>query len=321
LLKHVGELAKDEGLFLFIDLYPTLTLNDFIRLLSNAILHQLEPFSEKIIRKVTGFFSLLKPRFSFDPATGAPNLELSVTNSSEVEKSVSLLFEYIRQSGKKVTVAFDEFQQITNYPEQNVEAILRSEIQKDSTNSYIFSGSLAHLIVPMFNEYSRPFYQSTGLLYLPKIEKKEYSGFILRQFNKNSKKIEFPVADYIYEKNNGITYNVQYVCNKLFSSGENEITNEQVDYMMEEILKDNEMVYYNYRELVTALQYKILKAVAKEKIVDKPLSGNFISSYNLGSASSVKTAVETLANKGILTNSNGLRVTDWFFSLWLANQL
>jgi len=321
LLRHVENQVKSDRVFLYVDLYPTLDLNDLVTLLSDIILRGLEPFSEKIIRKVTRFFSSLRPRFSFDPQTGAPNLELTINNASEAGKSVSLLFEYIRQSGGKVIVAFDEFQQILSYPEKNIEALLRSEIQKSPDSDFIFCGSQTHLLLLMFNEYSRPFYQSTEILSLGNIGKKDYSEFIKNQFQKNNRSIDLNIAEYIYQINNGITYYVQYMCNKLFSQIENEITKDLADWTLTEILKENEIIYYNYRELVTSLQFKLLKAVAKECFVDKPLSNSFISKYNLGSTSSVKTAIDTLVKKGLLTNSHGLRVTDWYFSLWLANQL
>ncbi len=72
---------------------------------------------------------------------------------------------------------------------------------------------------------------------------------------------------------------------------------------------------------MTDLQYKVLKAIAKEDAVDKPFSNQFISRYQLGSASSVKTTIEALLKRGILTNNKNLYLTDWYFSLWLKNQL
>ncbi len=152
--------------------------------------------------------------------------------------------------------AFDEFQQIQNYPEKNVEALLRSEIQKDTGTCYIFSGSQTHLILSMFNEYSRPFYQSSEIMQLGKINMTEYTGFITHHFGTNKKTVSGSTAEYIYKISNGITYNVQYLCNKLFSLGENEITGSLADEMIQRILKENEVVYYNYRELLTGLQFK-----------------------------------------------------------------
>ena len=51
LLKHVETQIENETVFIYIDLYSTLHLQDFILLLSNAVLKKLEPFSEKVIKK------------------------------------------------------------------------------------------------------------------------------------------------------------------------------------------------------------------------------------------------------------------------------
>lgn len=321
LLNHVEHLLDKETIFIFIDLYPSLQLKDFVKLLSAKILEKLEPFSEKVIRKITGFFSAFQPKFSFDPETGTPSLELSVGSISEAEKSVSLLFEYIRNSDKQVVIAFDEFQQILKYPEKNVEALLRSEIQKDNQTCFIFSGSHTHLLVSMFNAYSRPFYNSAETMKLDKIDAKEYSKFIVSNFKNNGFEIATKTAEYIYELGNGITYNVQYLCHKLFSRQQKEITVEGSLQMLQEILKENEVVYFNYRDLLTTLQYKLVKAVAKETHIEKPYAQEFILKYELGSVSSVRTAIKTLAEKGVLIQQNGVHLSDWYFTLWLKTQL
>lgn len=322
LLNHVGNQIKSQVVFIYIDLYPTLQLRDFIRLLSDKILEKLEPFSEKVIRKLTVFFSALRPSFSFNPETGAPNLELNIRTVSDAEKSIGLLFQYIRESEKKVAIAFDEFQQILSYPEKNVEALLRSEIQKNTNSCFIFSGSQKHLLISMFNEYSKPFYQSTEILALEKIEKDVYTKFITNHFQTNNLQIDESTPAYIYEINNGITYNVQFICNKMFSRSGEKFDNKLVDEILDEVLTENELVYYNYRELVTSLQFKILKAVAREKVVEKPYSNEFIGKYKLNSTSSVKTSIEILLKKGILAQQQqGINVSDLFFSLWLARQL
>jgi AAA+ ATPase superfamily predicted ATPase len=320
LLKHVEFKLTDSIVFVYVDLYPTLRLKDFIQVLSNNIIEKLEPFSDKVIRKITSFFAALQPKFSFNPETGVPGLEFTVNNSSEAEKSVSLLFEYIRNSDKKIVIAFDEFQQILKYPEKNVEALLRSEIQKDNNASFIFSGSQTHLLISMFNEYSRPFYNSSQTMYLDRIEQSEYTKFIIKNFKSHNFFIDDETAKYIYEIGNGITYNIQYLCHKLFSEQEKRITSDLAKKLLNEILKENEVVYFNYRELLTSLQYQILKAVAKEFHVEKPYSIQFLSKYKLDSSSSARTAINALIEKGLLINLRGIHVTDWFFSLWLKQQ-
>ena len=321
LLRHVEHKIGSKMPFLYIDLYPTLELQDFINLFSNSIIHGLEPLTDRVIRKVTAFFSALRPRFSFDPQTGSPSIEINIADRGEANMTIHLLFDYIRQSGRKVTVAFDEFQQILEYPEKNVEALLRTEIQTNTESCFIFSGSQTHMLLSMFNEYSRPFYQSSEILELGKIKKDEYATFISEFFSRFNKDMSVAVAEYIYDINEGITFNVQYTCNKLFSSGIDKIEERDAIRMLDKILEENEIIYYNYRELLTKLQFQLMRAIAKEDKVEKPYSERFIQKYKLGAASSVRSAIEVLIGKGMLMEDQGLRVTDRFFSLWLKKQI
>jgi len=47
---------------------------------------------------------------------------------SEGRETLKQIFEYLGQSGKRCCIAIDEFQQILNFPESGVEALIRSYI-------------------------------------------------------------------------------------------------------------------------------------------------------------------------------------------------
>ena len=79
-------------------------------------------------------------------------------------------------------IVFDEFQQILNYADKNVEALLRSEMQRLSNVRFIFSGSDQQLLQDMFNHTRRPFYQSTESMTLDPIRPEIYKKFISVKF-------------------------------------------------------------------------------------------------------------------------------------------
>lgn len=76
-----------------------------------------------------------------------------------------------------------------------------------------------------------------------------------------------------------------------------------------------------YEELVTFLtdnQLSLLKAIAKEGIVGSPMSNEFIKKYDLPSSSSVKTALDVLTDKDLVSRTpKGYAVYDHFLELWL----
>lgn len=66
--------------------------------------------------------------FTFDELTGVPKVTIDVAPAEE-ENTLKEIFEYLGSSEKRCYIAIDEFQQIAEYPEKGVEALLRSYIQ------------------------------------------------------------------------------------------------------------------------------------------------------------------------------------------------
>ncbi|HWA05637.1 MAG TPA: hypothetical protein VG961_03745, partial [Ignavibacteria bacterium] len=91
-----------------------------------------------------------------------------------------------------------------------------------------------------------------------------------------------------------------------------------VNEIIENILKENEPVYFNYLNLLTKTQVLVIKAIGSEKNISEPYSIDFIKKNNLPSASSVQRALEgLLKNEIIIHYKNQYRLYDVFFGLWL----
>ncbi len=319
LIRHAfHHLQKESAIKCFyVDILPTASLADFVRLLSKAILNNLDTTPEKIIKKIFGFFSSLRPVVSYDPMTGEPSVTLDM-KASESEKTLEQLFAYLAEKEKKVVIAIDEFQQITQYAEKKTEALLRAHMQQNPAVRFIFSGSNQHLLSAMFAGHSRPFYQSTEMMTLEPIDRKQYAAFIIKKFRQGKREIDKEEVEAILDWTRGYTWYVQFVCNRLFAMSAKKYNKAILINLLLNILKENEPVYTNYRNLLTEYQWKLLIATAKEEAVAMPTSGEFISKYKLGSPSSVKTALEALLYKQLMYQSeNGYRVYDVFLSRWL----
>ncbi|MCX6233481.1 MAG: ATP-binding protein [Bacteroidetes bacterium] len=323
LIQHVfHQLAKEKEFSLFyIDLMPTTSLKEFINAFGKTLLWNLDSPVEKAIKKVTSAFSLLHPEISFDPLTGMPSVGFQINNDRQAVTSIEKIFEYIKAEGKRVVVAFDEFQQISCYPEKNVEALLRSQIQFANNASFLFSGSRKHILEAMFFNQNRPFYQSTQLLTLSPIQKDKYKNFIHAKFLESGRIIKIEDIEFLLEWCRNHTYYIQYVCNMIYGNDIGSISSELLRDILQSILKEKEAVFFNYRNLLTESQYKLLKAIAKEDGVEKPYASGFISAYKLGAASAVNTALTALLNKEmIFKDQEKYQVYDLFLSRWLAMQ-
>ena len=192
LIEHIFQkLKKDKQVqSIYIDILPTMNLSDFINIFAQSVFGKLESKPELFFKKIGDLFSNLRPIISYDQYTGLPNIQLDIQTNREAAQSLEQIFNYLKKSNKQIIIALDEFQQIIKYSEKNVEAILRANIQKANNINFIFSGSQKHLLISMFSEYGSPFYQSTEMMHLEKIQPSSYIKFIKTKFKKAEKQIE-----------------------------------------------------------------------------------------------------------------------------------
>lgn len=320
LLKNVKyhlENSKKPFAVIYVDLLPTMNGNEMLNSISSA-LYRVRKNESNFLEKMLGFMASLRPRLTVDSLTGEPSIELKVESSSAIKSGLEQILRLISEIKQDIVFMFDEFQQIGNYPEKNMEAMLRSVIQEYPAIPFIFSGSSKHMLENMFMSAGRPFYQSSELMYLDRINENDYNFFIRENFNRGGRNIDETSVKKVFEWTRLHTYYVQYVCNLLYEKG-GKITREiEVNNVFHQIITDFEPQYINYRNLLSAHQFRLLKAIATEDGVTQPTSGSFITKNDLTSPSSVSTSLKALAGKEMIVyDLNKWNVYDVFFSRWL----
>lgn len=238
---------------------------------------------------------------------------------SEGRESLKRIFEYLKQSGKRCYIAIDEFQQILSYPEDGVEAMIRSYIQFLPNVYFVFSGSQQHMMQEMFLSANRPFFQSSLVLSLPCIEESVYRKFANRLLSSQHRVIDESVFSYIYQQSGSVTWYVQAILHGIYEHGSYGITKSLVDEVIQELIEEQAMAYQNYCAWLTENQQMLLLAIASESLVSSPLSQQFISTHHLPATSSVKTALKALVDKQLVSKTpKGYLVSDRFFAKWLV---
>jgi len=306
---------------IYIDIYATQSLREFTNQLASAILRAF-PQSLSIGKKFINLIKGLNPTISYDALTGAPEISFSFNEPKQYEYSLKELFAFLEKQRKPVVIAIDEFQQIANYPEKNTEALLRTIIQQLKNVSFIFSGSQRHLLLEMFNSAKRPFFSSTNPLYLGPILPKEYTKFIKNLFAKGGRVIDEESIEFILNWTCNHTYYTQSLCNKIYTQNAGKIKLENVYHACDSILLEQENVFFQYRNLLTSAQWKLLKAVAIEGKVRQPTGSTFIGRHTLGNPASVKRSLEALVSKEMVfqeaeETGSYYRVYDCFLMRWL----
>ena len=312
------ELMNHYYLFI-VDIYATKSLAEMIYELGRAILSVLKSKERKAWERFIQIVGSLRTGITLD-ALGQPSWNLEMGDIQSPNVSLDEIFQYLGAADKPCIVAIDEFQTIMDYPEQNVEALLRTYIQNCNNARFIFSGSKRHMMGEMFSSPARPFYQSASTISLKPIPFDSYSSFITNHFRRGGKQMEAEAIRYVYDKFEGTTWYIQKICNELYAMAEqdcpcgiNEV-NAAINYAIDEKAD----IYQDLLSRLSAKQKALLIALSHSGKDVKPTSGEFIKKYHLSSASAVQRSLSALQDKDIITNNNGKYfIYDYFLYYWL----
>ena len=291
-----------EAICIFVDLFATQNMHDFILQFTTSVYAVLKPH-RPIFKQFIVFLQSLQISISYDSLSGLPEFRLQLAPKQPIENTLLGLMNFLETQNQQIIVAFDEFQQIAEYPEKHTEAQLRTLIQKMHNVRFIFSGSEQHIISELFFNQKRPFYNSTVNIVLDKIAPEKYMQFIEYHFSKYKKQIDTEALNFIFEWTQTHTYYVQYVCRNCFDLHKKYISKEDAQVVCKDILLQSESIYQQFRKLLTGNQWKLLIAIAKEEVLQKPTSSDFLKKYNLGNPSSVKLAVHSLLEKRLIIST------------------
>lgn len=321
LINHAFYCIKEQEfdvICIYIDIFSTNTLQDFVEMISKAVIEDALSREKSFMTKVLDFFKGLRPTITPDLLTGMPTVSVNVV-PVQAEYTLKSIFTHLESLNKRVYLAIDEFQQITEYPEKGTEALLRSYIQFVHNVRFIFSGSKKHLMEVMFCSPQRPFYQSTQLMELNPLHEEIYFDFTSRFFEAKKGSFTRELFHSLYQRFDGYTWYIQAVMHRLYEQEKHVSTESQLSDAI--LFQINTMSSY-YQTLTTFLtdnQFSLLKAIALERIVSQPQSMDFIQRYSLPNASSVKSALEVLTNKDLVYHtSEGYIIYDRFMGLWLC---
>lgn len=321
LIKHCfqkKEFKKNYYIF-FIDIYASRSLRDFVFSLSKEILNELKPFGKKALQHFWDSAKSLQASITFD-IDGSPSFNLGLGDIEVASTTLDEIFHYLNNADKPCIVAIDEFQQISNYEEKNIEALLRTYIQHSNNAHFIFAGSQRHVMGNIFLTAARPFYQSVSIMHLKSIPLPEYIAFAQHHFKKSGKEITSDTIEQVYTEFDGCTWYIQKMLHTLYNL--TPFGGVCKKKMISEALKTVlESFTYLYSEILFRMpekQKETLIAIVKEGKAQNLTSGAFIRKYRLASASSVQSALKGLLEKDFVTQEQGFyQIYDKFFGMWL----
>ena len=327
LIRHVFEQPSIKGncYTFYTDIYPTTSLHEFVLFLSKEIYSVLVPKGKTVLDKFMAGIRSLAGSFGYDPVSGTPTFDIKLGDIHSPELTLDEIFRYLEQAEKPCIFAIDEFQQIANYPEKNVEAILRTHIQKMNNCLFIYSGSNRHILENMFCSSAKPFYNSAEQIHLDCIAKDIYTAFAEEQFAKAGRKIKPEAVCLAYDLFEGHTYYVHNVLHNTFAYLDSErlIDEDDIRTTLNDILEEKGRLYASVMNQLNYQQKETLIAIAKEGKASSVTSVAFVKKHALKSPSSVQYAINTLLEKQLISYQNQERtkvysISDRFMEMWIC---
>ena len=314
---RINKLEPD-AVCIYVDLLDTKTRRDFVMVLTRQVILALDTDWQKALRQAKRFFKSVRPTLTIDEPSGMPTLSLDVLPAQETA-TLEQTFDYIVRSGRRCYIALDEFQQITQYPEQGLEALLRSYVQQVPNAWFIFAGSQQHLLSEMFLSAKRPFYLASQIMTIAEIPEDTYrewaNGFFARQHR------SFSQDDFheLYSLVDGQTWYIQEVLHQLWETPDSPLDAGDVHRVLNVIVGRFAIGFSQIYSGLTPNQALMLRAISRQGQVREPFAQAFINQYRLPALSSSRQALNALVRQQLVYKSvQGVyQVYDRFFSLWL----
>lgn len=313
---------KEKYYTFHIDIYATASLRDFVNVFGQTILNELKPKGRVAWEGFLNILRSIRSEITYD-INNFPTWSIGLGNIENPMVTLDEIFQYLGQADRPCIIAIDEFQQITRYAEaHNIEAMLRTYIQRCNNATFIFAGSKRHLMGEIFTSPSRPFYQSVLVMNLKPISVEKYTEFAKMQFDRYGKSIEDEAVVAVYERFDAVTSCLQRILNVLFlkTLPGGKCTCDMVDDAINYILDMFSETYQDLLERIPEKQREVFIAIAKEGKAKAITGKTFIKKHHLQTSSVINAAVRGLLEKDFITVDKGVyTIYDPFFALWLRN--
>jgi hypothetical protein len=318
LINHIFNHLKESYDCLYVDLWGTTSLSGFINEAANAVI-QSTIFSKRSFgKKLTDFIRSIGASLSIGN-DGKPSVDIIYHERNQVFNRLEEIFQFLEGNSSQVIIAFDEFQEIKKYTDSMpLEAKLRSLVQRYHNIRFIFSGSEQHLISDIFSSIDRPFYQSTRMIELKKIDTSQYIQFIMKHFHAGNKAISETLVSHVLTLCHGHTYYIQAICNLIYSQEKIPDTIDEFEEIYLDFIAEKQVFYAELPHRLTRHQFSTTKAIASFGRVEGVTTREFMAKAEIGSPGTMQAVINALkAKQVIIKEGDAYRLYDVFLEHYL----
>lgn len=321
LVEKVAESFQDDNTLKIckLDIFNVRTEEDFYISFTNAVLKATSSRWDDFVTNAKQFLSQLLPQVSL-ASNNETALQFGIS-WKELQKNpddiLNLAENIAQKKGIKIVVCFDEFQNIASFSDSlSFQKKLRSHFQRHQFVSYCFYGSKRHMLMEVFTDTSMPFYKFGDIIFLEKINTKEWVNFIKQRFEETNKQITDSQAKKIVELVDNHSYYVQQLAQQVWLRTTQKSNKKIIENTHQSLIQQLSLLFITLTETLTNTQLGFLKALLNGE--QNLSSKEVINSYKLGSSANVVKLKRALVDKDILDDMAGvLTFQDPLYREWL----
>lgn len=319
LLSHVAARRSAKRLpTVTVDLQSTYDMRGLSEKLATSAARSLSGSGRRFLDSMRDIATRVGASLTIDD-NGSPTLTFGMRDRrSTAGHDLERVMMMIEEHRVPVLVILDEFQEVSNVPDDHAEGSLRSFIQGMARTRFVFSGSRKTMIENMFADHRRPFYASTRHMELGPLPEDAYAEYVRTWFATKRRSVQDRAVELIRDVCEGRTFHMQQVANRLWEDPTRTIDAHTCQRVVDGIVAEQAHLFVGFRALLTSTQWSVLTAIARARRLAAPLSEEARTAFGLPAPSSVRRALDTLVEREMVYHhADGYGVEDPFFALWL----
>ncbi|MFO7749334.1 MAG: hypothetical protein R6V54_04505 [Desulfobacteraceae bacterium] len=308
----------------YTDFFAVTSVEDVAQRIAKSIYKMLKPH-DGLFKKALKVLKTFRP--SFQPTMDGTGFNLTIQQANPglsgidlLERTMEDLGEFLRSTEELVQITFDEFQEITELNDGQIEGVLRKHIQEHRA-SYFFVGSRKRVLLDMFAQQKRPFYQSALLYKLEVLPREELKVFLKEKFLQTGKDCPETIIDDLLDRSCCHPYYSQNLAFFVFQHllAENQITDNDFQAVFSDFLESEAMVFESVLQGLRPQQIALLKALAREPS-GSILSAKYMQGHQLKSIGGIQAAVKKLVTLDLIEKDDDQAwcLVDPILRFWLA---
>ena len=319
-----SELAKQGGLTVFCDFFGVTTADDIAHRLARSVFEltrSREPLFTKAMRLFSGFRPVLKPDESGAFSLTVETVGRKTDPLDRLDETLRALEKFTAGNEPPVNVAMDEFQEITEVGDPvRIEGLLRQYVQKLRC-SFFFIGSRRRVLLDMFNQRNRPFYQSAINMVLPSLPLDEFGPFLSGLFRNGGMACSEADGARLAGLTGGHPYYTQKLCFFLYEKDSAAISEPLIHEALEDLLANETPVFEAMSQGLAPRQIALARALAVEETASV-FASDYMARHDLGSSGGIQGALKKLTRLDIIERLPGgpWKVSDPILRRWLIKQ-